>query len=219
MIKTATLLALLLLLMVVKADAQSSQYTFVFLNARTDKAELPEEEVKKIMDGHMANINRLAKEGKLIAAGPFEGGGGIFIFKSSKIEEVKKWLQSDPGVQANRWRIEILPYTPRVGSVCSVNEPYQMTSYHFIRYVPNVAKYNIGSLPDGFKKHDEYLKGLAKTGNIITEAIFGATDGGILVMKGELQKEIIENDPAVREGLLDPDFKTLWIAKGAFCEK
>ncbi len=53
---------------------QSPELIFVFLNKRTDKAELPEAEVKKIMDGHMANISRLAKEGKLISAGPFDAG-------------------------------------------------------------------------------------------------------------------------------------------------
>jgi len=217
--RTAILTLLMVLLTASIGLAQSTEFTFVFLNARTDKAALPEDELKKIMDGHMANINRLAKEGKLIAAGPFDGGGGIFIFKSNSVEQVKEWLQTDPGVQANRWNVEILPYTPRVGSVCSVKEPYEMVTYQFIRFVPNIAKYTIGTLTDSFKKHDAYLKSIAKTGNIITEAIFGATEGGILIMKGEVQREVIENDPAVLEGVLEADFKKLWIAKGSFCEK
>jgi uncharacterized protein YciI len=217
--RTAILTLLMILLTSSIVLAQSTEFTFVFLNARTDKAALPEDELKKIMDGHMANINRLAKEGKLMAAGPFDGGGGIFIFKSNSVEQVKEWLQTDPGVQANRWNVEILPYIPRVGSVCTVKEPYEMVTYQFIRFVPNIAKYTIGSLTDSFKKHDAYLKAIAKTGNVVTEAIFGATDGGILIMKGEVQRAVIENDPAVLEGVLQPDFKTLWIAKGAFCEK
>src|SRR6478735_2054305 len=49
---------------------------FVFLHHKTDKAELPKEQVDKIMEGHMANIQKMAKEGKLLVAGPFEGGGG-----------------------------------------------------------------------------------------------------------------------------------------------
>ncbi|HEY5823271.1 MAG TPA: YciI family protein [Cyclobacteriaceae bacterium] len=104
-------------------NAQS--LTFVFLNKKADAAQLPKEQNDKIMEGHMANINRLAKEGKLIAAGPFDGGGGIFIFKSNSIEDVKNWLSTDPGVQANRWNTEILPYQPRYGSACTVSEPYE----------------------------------------------------------------------------------------------
>lgn len=199
--------------------AQQPELIFVFLNSRTDKAELPEAEVKKIMDGHMANINRLVKEGKLISAGPFETGGGIFIFKSHSIEQVTEWLQTDPGVQANRWRVEVLPYFPRTGSACAVGEKYEMTSYQFIRYIPNLAKFNIQNAPQTFKKHDDYLKEITKTGNVVAEGIFGDTEGGIIVMKGDVQTQVIESDPAVREGLLEIDIKKLWIAKGAFCEK
>jgi uncharacterized protein YciI len=199
--------------------AQSPEHIFVFLNKKMDKAELPEEEVKKIMDGHMANINRLAKEGKLIAAGPFDGGGGIFIFKSNSMEQVQEWLKTDPGVQANRWNVEVLPYYPRLGSVCAVGEPYEMVTYQFIRYIPNITKYNINQLPQIFKKHHDYLTALRGSAKVVTDAIFGDTDGGILVVDGELTQDIIEKDPAVTEGLLEADVKKLWIAQGAFCEK
>jgi uncharacterized protein YciI len=217
--KMLILLMFVLLLSVQQTTAQAPEHIFVFLNKKSDKAELPEEEVKKIMDGHMANINRLAKEGKLIAAGPFDGGGGIFIFKSNSIEQVQEWLQTDPGVQAKRWNVEVLTYYPRLGSVCAVHEPYQMVSYQFIRYTPNVTKYNINQLPDIFKKHHDYLKAQRNSFNVVTEAIFGESDGGIVVVNGELTNDIIENDPGVREGLLDADVKKLWIAKGSFCEK
>ena len=171
------------------------------------------------MEGHMANINRLAEEGKLISAGPFEGGGGIFILNTTSIDEAKQWLSTDPGVKANRWNIEILPYEPRIGSICTVNEPYEMVTYQFIRFKANVDKSASQDYSEIFFKHDSYLKQLEKTVNIVTEGIFGEYDGGILVLKGELQKEIIESDPAVQEGLLELDMKQLWIAKGAFCEK
>ena len=200
-------------------SAQTNEFTFVFLNHKADKAVLPKEEVDKIMEGHMANINKMAKEGKLIAAGPFEGGGGIFIFKSTSVEEVRVWISEDPGIKAKRWNIEILPFTIRAGSVCAVGEPYEMTTYHFVRYNPNLSKFTIGDAPITFKKHDDYLKKIEQSGNVIAEGIFGDREGGILIMKGDLQKEVIEFDPAVQEGLLELDFKQLYIAKGSFCEK
>jgi uncharacterized protein YciI len=214
-----TLLTFMLLLSGQRISAQTPDHIFVFLNKKTDKAELPEEEVKKIMDGHMANINRLAHEGKLIAAGPFEGGGGIFIFKSNSIEQVQEWIKTDPGVQANRWNVEVLPYYPQLGSVCSVTEPYKMVTYQFIRYTPNIAKDNINQLSEIFEKHNEYLKTQRSSANFITQAIFGEADGGILVIDGEFNKESIEKDPAVMVGLLEAEVKKLWIAKGSFCEK
>jgi uncharacterized protein YciI len=200
--------------------AQSDRsYVFVFLHTRSDKAELPKEEVDKIMAGHMANINKMAKEGKLLAAGPFEGGGGIFIFNSSSKENVNEWIKADPGIQANRWNVEMLLYTPRTGSVCAVKEPYEMTMYSFVRYIPNIAKFNVQVAPETFGRHDDYLKEIKKSGNVVAEGTFGESEGGILVMKGKVQSEVIENDPAVREGLLEIWSKELYVAKGSFCEK
>lgn len=167
----------------------------------------------------MANINRLAQEGKLIVAGPFEGGGGIFILNTTSQEEARQWLSTDPGIQANRWNVEILPYTPRVGSVCAVKEPYEMTTYTFIRFDAVVSKETAPTYPQIMKRHDDYLKQIGTTGNIVTEGIFGANEGGILVLKGEIQQEVLETDPGVQEGLLHLQTKKLWVAKGAFCEK
>lgn len=208
-----------LLLVSLVSFSQSNRFTLVFLNSKPDKASLSKEEVDKIMEGHMANINKMAKEGKLLAAGPFEGGGGIFIFRSTSVEEVSGWISEDPGIKAKRWNIEVLTFTIRAGSVCAVGEPYEMTTYHFVRYTPNLSKFTIGDAPLSFKKHDDYLKKIEQSGNVIAEGQFGDRDGGLLIMKGDLQKEVIEFDPAVQEGLLELDFKKLFIAKGSFCEK
>jgi uncharacterized protein YciI len=69
------------------------------------------------------------------------------------------------------------------------------------------------------KKHDDYLSEIKKSGNIIAEGIFNDTDGGILIMKGDLDKKVIESDPAVQEGLLGIDIKKWYVAKGAFGEQ
>jgi uncharacterized protein YciI len=197
---------------------QSSSYSFVFLNKKADAVQLPKEEGEKLMAGHMANIERLAKEGKLIVAGPFEGGGGIFIFNTTSIDEAKSWLDTDPGVKANRWEVEIFPYRPRVNSVCIAKEPYEMVTYQFIRFTANKSKSTARDYPQIFYKHDDYLKEIGKKANVVTEGIFGEFDGGILIINGDLPVASIESDPAIQEGLLTLDVKKLWIAKGSFCE-
>ncbi len=69
------------------------------------------------------------------------------------------------------------------------------------------------------KRHDDYIKEqFSKTGNVVAEGIFG-NDGGILILKGDTQKEIMEADPGVQEALLQFEIKKLYIAKGSFCEK
>ena len=211
-------LATLFLLFALSAIAQDPQYTFIFLNTRKDRAELPKEEVDKLMQGHLANITRLANEGKLLVAGPFDGGGGIFIFNSTSSDTVRQWLSTDPGIQANRWRLEMFPYLPRVGSVCTVSPDVEMVTYTFIRYTSTITKFNVQKAGETFKKHDDYLKQIIKTGNVVTEGIFPPRDGGILIMKGEVDPAIIEQDPSLSEALLTVDMKKLWVGKGSFCE-
>lgn len=207
------------LLLVVCLSAKAQQFTFVFLNKKPDAETITPEQSKKLMEGHLANINRLASEGKLISAGPFDGGGGLFILNTTSPDEAKEWLATDPGIQAKRWDIEMFPYTPRVGSACAAKEPYEMVQYTFIRFDAIVSKPTAATAPAILKKHDDYLKQLVASGNVVTEGIFGEGDGGILVMKGDVQKELFEADPGVQEDLIQFQIKKLYIAKGAFCEK
>lgn len=67
----------------------------------------------EIQKGHMANIQRLADEGKLVMAGPFEDDGdirGIFIFNVTTIEEAKVLTATDPAIQAGRLIMELHPW-------------------------------------------------------------------------------------------------------------
>jgi uncharacterized protein YciI len=199
--------------------AQSTKYTFVFLHKNPDAAKISTEDSEKLMKGHMANIEALAIEGKLLAAGPFEGGGGIFILNTASKDEADEWLRNDPGVQARRWNVEMLPFTTRVGSVCPVSAPYQMVNYSFVRFDAVVSKSTASTFPQIIRKHDEYLKKLVETGNVISEGTFGDADGGIIIMKGDVQREIFESDPGVQEGLIELTIRKLYIAKGSFCEE
>lgn len=59
---------------------------------------------------HMANINKLAKEGKLVLAGPFLGNDnlrGIYIFDVESIEEAKKLTETDPAIKAGSLEMEL----------------------------------------------------------------------------------------------------------------
>lgn len=73
-------------------------YVFVLLKTGPNKmAAGPERDA--MFKGHFANIERLVKEKKLVAAGPYDGVDGwrgMFIFAVPDIEEVKKLVATDP---------------------------------------------------------------------------------------------------------------------------
>ena len=51
--------------------------------------------------GHFANILRLANEGKLVLAGPFDGKDGwrgLYIFNVTDVDEARKLVETDPVV-------------------------------------------------------------------------------------------------------------------------
>ncbi|NJN41458.1 MAG: hypothetical protein HC811_03670 [Flammeovirgaceae bacterium] len=159
------------------------------------------------------------KEEKLIVAGPFEGGGGIFIMNTTSVDQAGEWLSTDAAIQANRWNVEIFLYTPRVGGVCTIPTTNEMVTYTFVRYFPNTTKFNVQQSPQSYKKHDDYLKKLSTTGNVIAEGIFGNYEGGILIMKGEVDQQLIDLDPGITETVLVAEKKKIWVGKGSFCEQ
>jgi uncharacterized protein len=65
---------------------------------------------EKIQEGHMANITKLSKSGKLLVAGPFMedlNWRGIFILKCDTQEEAEKLIKTDPAVISGRLTYEI----------------------------------------------------------------------------------------------------------------
>ena len=95
-------------------------------NTSTDK-----EFINESFSGHMANINRLVEEGKLIVAGPLgkneQNYRGIFILNNlNSIEEATAVLQTDPAIKNGLLDFEIynwygsaalpeyLPYSDKV---------------------------------------------------------------------------------------------------------
>jgi uncharacterized protein YciI len=73
----------------------------------------------EIQKGHLANIERLAEEGKIAIAGPFLDNTdlrGIFIMSVDSMEEAKKLCETDPAIIAGRLRYEIHPWMSARGS-------------------------------------------------------------------------------------------------------
>lgn len=73
-------------------------------------------ETKRIGDAHLANIQRLAKAGTMVVAGPFDGQtgdralAGLFILRVGSMQEATTVVQTDPAVKARRFTYEIVPW-------------------------------------------------------------------------------------------------------------
>jgi|GEM_PF-1530314 len=85
-----------------KADEYGmSTFVIAFLKTGPNKS-ANEEEGQKMQAAHMANMNKLAEEGKLVMAGPFFDDPelrGLFIFDVETIAEAKALTETDPMIQ------------------------------------------------------------------------------------------------------------------------
>jgi uncharacterized protein YciI len=76
------------------------------------------EATMELQKAHLANINRLAEDGRLLIAGPFSYDAndadqslrGIFIFDTETRAEAEELAATDPAVKAGRLAIRVIPW-------------------------------------------------------------------------------------------------------------
>ena len=88
------------------------QYVVAFLYKGPNPVDDPEES-KKMMKGHLANIQRLHDEGKIILAGPYLSKTdlrGYFLFDTDSVDAAKAWCDTDPAISAGVFRVDLHPW-------------------------------------------------------------------------------------------------------------
>jgi len=99
------------------AAPEFKNYQFALLWAGPNQGGTPQE-IELIQRGHMENIGRLVRAGKLAIAGPFDDGQdlrGIFIFNTADRAEAEALVATDPAVKAGRLRPQLLSWWSEKG--------------------------------------------------------------------------------------------------------
>lgn len=88
------------------------KYVMAFLKSGPNR-NMSKDSAMVIQKAHMDNIERMAKEGKLVVAGPFLDNGelrGIYIFNVTTVEEAKTLTETDPAIKTGRLVMELHPW-------------------------------------------------------------------------------------------------------------
>lgn len=106
------------------ADERGMRH-YVLVILKTGPTRVPEgDERKALFAGHFANMERLAKEGKLVLAGPFIDDPaewrGLFVLAVDDLEEAKRLAATDPVIQKGEMVAE---YHPWYGSAATMMIP------------------------------------------------------------------------------------------------
>ncbi len=189
------------------------------------------EEAEKIQAGHMAHINKMAMDGKLVAAGPMMDNGdlrGIFLFKASSLDEAKALAAEDPAIKAGRLRMDLFSwYAPKGIGVKLMEEykknpkmPMTMTKHHFV-LLKRGPKWTAESTPETQKLQIEHLWNIRRMLDSGKMSAAGPLENagevaGIFVFATESAEEAkawAESDPAIKAGRLVVEIHPWLVAK------
>ena len=93
-------------------------YTFVLLRRGPRAAEYSDEELTDIQAGHLAFLDRMREDGRLVLAGPFQGQKdetkrGFCLYRTG-LKETLRLTEDDPAIRAGRMEVEAMTWlTPR----------------------------------------------------------------------------------------------------------
>jgi len=192
---------------------QDSSYFFVFLNTNPDRPTISQDSASVLQALHMENIGRLYNEGKLDLAGPFHGGGGIFVLKAPDSTSAWSYLKGDAAVMAGRFNIELHPFEVSAGGLCKIPADNEMVQYGFLRFrekMDGVAADN----PD-------QRMALYESGELLFSGWFNGSDAGIMIVRSNadsLLQSMAAAHPGVSNGHLAAEIRLLWVGQGIFCE-
>lgn len=202
----------------------AEDYCFGFLNAHPERKQIPQTEAEEIQRGHLAHMERMGMEGKLLAAGPMATQGGprgIVIYRCKAIAEAAATTELDPAVVNKRLTMEFYRWSAADG----IGEPLMSrlkadpkTKYEMVRLPLIVLRKTEkwpGSVPAAAgQEHFKFVMGLLKEGKLRLAGPFLDEQGrpgmapGILglyvfsAMTLEEAKAIGEREPMAREGFV-----------------
>ena len=98
-------------------------YTFVLLRRHPEAPKLPEEELDRIQEGHLAFLGRMHERGAMVLSGPFEHqpdeslrGFSLYV---TTLDETRELLRDDPALVARRMVADVFTWWTRKGALAS----------------------------------------------------------------------------------------------------
>lgn len=207
------------------------KYQFGLLKRGPNSTTESTPETQKIQAGHMANINKMAKLGKLFAAGPMGDNGalrGIFIFKAASLEEARALAAEDPAIKSGRLVLELMDWQGSKGIGAKLQEEaksgvvpkYTMTQY-YLGLLTKGPQATASGTPEAQQLQLEHLWYIRRQLDAKTFVAAGPLAGqhdllGLIVIAAKSPEEaqaLAAADPKVKAGHLTVELHPWWVAK------
>jgi uncharacterized protein len=122
------LAVLLFSMLAVAAEPEFEQHQVILLVRGPKWTPEKTPETEKIQAAHLAHLTKMATDGKLVVAGPFDKQSdetlrGMCIYKVATIDEAIKLASDDPAVKAGRLKIVSMDWWTEKGYIAFPKAP------------------------------------------------------------------------------------------------
>jgi uncharacterized protein YciI len=204
------------------------RYYIVFLRPNPSRKPIPVAERQRIQAAHMANINKMADDGILVAAGPMEDDpatiSGIFVFNSPSLKDASGVAALDPTVVEGRNTVDAHEWIGPAGigdryfSEKKANSGMKavMAAHAFciLKRGPSWSgSAGAGGARELFVESLRSAGALGAAGPVVGDPAIE----WIVIFKSqslEEAKRSLERDPDVRAGRLSVEYHRWWSADG-----
>lgn len=216
-----------ILLTLDEPEWKMTTYTFGFFVSGPNQAAGDPAELQKQQAEHIANLGRLAREGKLMMAGPLADPDrklrGVIVLKGEKPPKTKAEMDAifgpDPFVQSGRLAFESVPWMTAEGRMNPTVNSSTIEEHTFVMLQKGEGK----AAADAGAGHMAGLERMWKEGLLaLSGPVVGSEKtAGLLVFYGADRTKIkaeLDKDPLVKAGALTVRMMPIWLTKGALPE-
>jgi uncharacterized protein YciI len=118
-------------------------YWWINLVSGDNKTKLSDEDASRMQKEHIGNLERMGKEGKALAAGPFGDGTrlrGIVVMTVQTRADVDAEFKNDPFVKNGYLKVEAAQWYTFENSFGKAEEPFKLAKYRLV-FFNRGAKY------------------------------------------------------------------------------
>jgi uncharacterized protein YciI len=206
----------------------SAPYYIVFLRPDPARTPLSKADGERIQSAHMANIRKMAADGILWAAGPFDDTpttiSGIFVFKTDSLQSAKAIAAQDPTVLEHRNTVDVHAWQgpPNIGVEYFRLHKLDPKTAENMQVHPLCMLYRGAAWEEkqGVREslltaHERYIDSLREQGKLGAAGGTNAPDDllGLVIFRPiplEEAQRLLGDDPAVQAGVLRVEYHHWW---------
>jgi uncharacterized protein YciI len=212
----------------IAAPSTADRYYIVFLRPDPARTPLSKADGERIMTAHMANIHKMADDGILVSAGPFDDTPttieGIFVFKTDSLARAQAVAAQDPTVLEHRNTVDVHAWDGPPGMGVEyfrlhkldpkTADHYQM--YPFAMFLRGDAwEAKAGTRDALLIAHERYIDHLREQGKLGAAGRIEGPDSllDLVIFKPlalEEAQRLLQDDPAIEARVVRAEFHHWW---------